>query len=53
MTVDGHCVETDKHCWHIFRPEYYGEDTSDPPEKLDINYEDNSVMVTPVSSLIR
>lgn len=47
--VDGHCVEIEKQCWHIFKPEYFGQDTSNPSERMPMDHEDNSVAVTPMA----
>ena len=33
----------------MFKPEYFGQDTSDPPEAMPMDHEDNSVQAAPMA----
>ena len=48
--VDGHAVQIEKQCWHIFKPEYFRQDTANPNKKMDMDHEDNSVTVCPMDT---
>ena len=49
VAVDRHCAEIEKQCWHILKPEYFDQDTSNPHEAMPMDHEDNSVQVDPIA----